>query len=269
MKTFKKLFNRRWWWTTLLVILGIAVLVRLGFWQLDRLDQRRDFNTWVATQWRLDPFNVNEQPIPDDLHALEYQRVQAQGEFDYSQQIALKNQNRNGAPGVNLITPLVLDDQRAILVARGWVPVDQGKPDKWAQYDEPSVEPIVGLIQESQTLPNGESGTVPEEAQSEWFRLDIPAIQAQMPYELMPVFILQLPEDGRTTNALPFREEPIRLDEGSHLSYSIQWFMFALVLGFGYIQFIRYQEQREIRIREAEKSQANNSTLEQVSTISS
>ena len=82
MKTFKKLFNRRWWWTTLLVILGIAVLVRLGFWQLDRLDQRRTFNMWVAAQWQLEPFNVNEEPIPDDLHVLEFQRVQAQGEFD-------------------------------------------------------------------------------------------------------------------------------------------------------------------------------------------
>jgi len=257
-----------------LVILGMAVLARLGFWQLDRLEERRAFNMWVADQWRLDPFDINGAPLPDDLHELEYQRVQVSGEFDYSQQIALKNQNRDRVPGVNLITPLVLEDGRAILVARGWVSLADGKPDVWSQFDEPSTEPIVGLIQENQTLPNGEGGTIPEEAQREWFRIDIPAIQAQMPYELMPVFILQLPEDDRSITALPFRQEPIRLDEGSHLSYSIQWFMFALILGFGYTQFIRYQEARESRIREAQMREAEQQehesaqlpTLEQIPT---
>jgi hypothetical protein len=69
-----------------------------------------------------------------------------------------------------------------------------------------------------------------------------------MPYELLPVFILQLPEEGRSFNDLPLREEPLVLDEGSHFSYAIQWFMFALILGVGYIFFIRTQELREQRI---------------------
>jgi hypothetical protein len=69
-----------------------------------------------------------------------------------------------------------------------------------------------------------------------------------MPYELLPVFILQLPEEGRTINDLPMREEPLMLDEGSHFSYAIQWFMFAVILGGGYIFFVRSAELREQRI---------------------
>ena len=44
MPSARTFFNRQWWWTTLLVLLGIALLLRLGFWQLDRLAQRRAYN---------------------------------------------------------------------------------------------------------------------------------------------------------------------------------------------------------------------------------
>jgi surfeit locus 1 family protein len=243
-----KIFNRRWWWTTLLVIAGVIVLIQLGFWQLDRLEQRRTFNRTVAERWRLEPFDVNTNEIPADLSEMEYRRVQASGELDYSNQIVLSNQTRNQAPGVILVTPLVLDDNRAILVARGWVPSNRSAPEYWAEYEEPDGQSVVGLIQESQLLPNGNAPTPPDAPQVEWYTLNIDAIQPQMPYELLPVFILQLPEEGRSLNQLPMRDEPLTLDEGSHLSYAIQWYMFALIFGVGYIFFIHSQELREQRI---------------------
>ncbi len=243
-----KLFSRRWWWTTLLVIAGVVVLIQLGFWQLDRLEQRRAYNRMVAERWQQEPFDVNTNAIPSDLGELEFRRVQAQGEFDYSRQIVLTGQSHDSAPGVNLITPLVLDDGRAVLVARGWVPYNQSQPEAWPQFEEPEGAPVIGLIQESQLLPNGDPPPVPDSPQTEWFRVNIDAIQPQMPYELLPVFILQLPEADRLYTTLPFREEPLRLDEGSHFSYALQWFMFAVILGVGYLFFIQTQEMRERRL---------------------
>jgi surfeit locus 1 family protein len=240
--------SRKWWLTTLVVIAGVYGLIQLGFWQLDRLEQRRAFNIMVAERWRQEPFDVNANAIPTDLSALEYRRVQATGTFDYANQILLSNQTRNSAPGSVIVTPLVLEDGAAILVARGWLPSGEDDPEQWAKYDEPADAPIIGLLQESQLLPNGAVPTPPAAPQQEWFQINIDAIQPQMPYELLPVFILQLPEEGRTINDLPMREEPLVLDEGSHFSYAIQWFMFALILGVGYIFFIRTQELREQRI---------------------
>jgi surfeit locus 1 family protein len=248
LKTLPKLFNRRWWWTTLIVIAGVFVLIRLGYWQLDRLDQRRAFNMRVADRWREEPFDINTHVIPADLSELEYRRVQATGEFDYENQIVLTNQTRNDAPGAILVTPLKLDDGRAVLVARGWVPFNMAEPEYWAEVEEPAAQPLIGLIQETQLLPNGNAPTPPETPQVEWFQLNINAIQPQMPYELLPVFILQLPEEGRSYNKLPMRDEPIVLDEGSHLSYAVQWFMFAVILGVGYVFFINTQELREQRL---------------------
>jgi cytochrome oxidase assembly protein ShyY1 len=72
-----------------------------------------------------------------------------------------------------------------------------------------------------------------------------------LPYPLLPAFVLQLPEQGRTFEQLPWRSEPIALDEGSHLSYAIQWMLFAVILGIGYIQYVRWIELRERRIAAA------------------
>ncbi|MCC6455101.1 MAG: SURF1 family protein [Caldilineaceae bacterium] len=248
LATIPKLFNRRWWWTTLIIIAGVYVLIQLGFWQLDRLEQRRAFNQRVAERWREEPYDVNTNAIPADLSELEYRRVEASGEFDYEHQIVLKNQSRNQAPGSIIVTPLVLDDNRAVLVARGWVPINLSTPEHWDEYQEPADHPVIGLVQESQTLPNGAVPTPPPAPQVEWFYLNISAVQPQMPYELLPVFILQLPEEGRSLNTLPMRGEPLVLDEGSHFSYAMQWFMFAMILGVGYLFFINTQELREQRI---------------------
>lgn len=249
LATIPKLFSRKWWLATLVIIAGVYVLIQLGFWQLDRLDQRRAFNAYVAERWRMEPFDINNNPIPADLSQLEYRRVTARGQFDYENQILLVNQTRNQAPGSIIVTPLILDDsqggKRAILVARGWLPTGEDDPANWSKYEEPAGAPVIGLIQETQLLPNGNAPTPPATPQTEWFQINIDAIQPQMPYELLPVFILQLPETGRTINDLPLREEPLVLDEGSHFSYAIQWFMFALILGVGYIFFVRSQELRD------------------------
>lgn len=248
MNTFLQLFSRRYWWGTLLAIVGVILLIRLGIWQLDRLEQRRAFNTRVAERWQMEPYDVSREALPTDLSELEYRRVQAEGNFDYANQIVLKEQTYGDVPGLRLVTPLDLGDGRAILVVRGWVPYGQDTPDQLAALEEPAAAPVVGLLQESQLLPNGAAPTVPDTPQHEWFYLNIDAIQPQMPYQLLPVFILMLPEAGRAFDALPIRDEPLTLTEGNHFSYAIQWFTFALILGVGYIFLVRYWEMRRARL---------------------
>jgi surfeit locus 1 family protein len=246
-----KLFNRQWWWLTLIVILGVIILARLGVWQLDRREYKRELNQMMAQRWQMTPFDVNHAPLPNDLVELQYRHIQATGKFDYAHQILLKNDTRGEAPGASVITPLVLDDNRAILVARGWIPLDQTTPDKLPQYNEAVDTAVIGLIKESQTLASVDVPTVaPNAPQKEWWRVDIGAIQRQMPYELLPAFIAMLPEPGRKIDALPMRaEEPAPFDELEHLSYAYQWFTFAAILGFGYIQLIVQQERKAKRLQ--------------------
>ena len=56
------MFNRRWLGTTVLVLLGTALCVRLGIWQLDRLEGRRAFNDQVRSMRSLPPLDLNTDP---------------------------------------------------------------------------------------------------------------------------------------------------------------------------------------------------------------
>lgn len=249
-------FNRQWWLSTILVMAAIVVMVRLGFWQLDRLDQRRARNAEVTRQLALPPLLLNDmEEFPADLTRLKNRLAETAGEYDFSRQVALKHQNRMGSPGIHLITPLVFNNgTAAVLVDRGWIPQAQASPDQWAQFDEPAQATVTGFIVLSEIPAQHVAGAVqPAQGfnssevtpQSEWYRVDIAAIQAQLPYHLLPIYIRQSPPNGNTAE-YPYRSEPnIQLSDGPHLGYAIQWYIFALILGIGYVRYVRKQVNKE------------------------
>ncbi|MBI4790276.1 MAG: SURF1 family protein [Chloroflexi bacterium] len=219
--------------TTLLVLVAIGVMVRLGFWQLDRLAQRRAFNAQVTAQMQAPP--LTDLLGRQDLTGLGYRAVVVRGEYDFAQQVALSNQEWQGQPGAHLITPLVVEGgPQAVLVDRGWIPYADVAPKNWSKFAEPGTVEIRGRIRLSQTTPIPIPS--PTQRQDTWFRVDIAALQAQVSHPLLPIYITQSPEP--TGKLLPYRSEPnIELTEGSHLGYAIMWFALAAILGVGYAGF--------------------------------
>jgi surfeit locus 1 family protein len=245
----RSLFSRQYWWATLVVLLGMAFMARLGIWQLDRLEQRKARNAEIVRQLELPPLSLADEPLPEDLDSLKTRRATASGEYDFSRQIALLYQNWMDAPGVHLITPLVIGDgSQAVLVDRGWLPIDQADPGNWSRFDEPGLVSVTGLIRLSESLPSRGAKVSPTPVagpQSGWYRVDIEALQAQMPYELLPVYVMRSPPEG-TDTSLPYEVSPeLDLSNGPHLSYAIQWFAFALTLGIIYVRYISKKEARQ------------------------
>jgi len=235
----RKLFGRRWWWVTLLVLLLMAGLARLGIWQLDRLQQRRDRNMALAATLAQTPFDLANDPIPQDIESLKNRRVLTTGAYDFEQQVMLKVQNWQGRAGAHLITPLVFEDgETAVLVDRGWIPEVDNNPNSRVMYDVPGLVTVDGFVVLSEAL-TGRSEVESQEPQDQWYRVDIASIQGQMPYDLVPIYVVQAPEDNSQP---PFRSEPeMELSEGNHFSYAMQWFIFSLGLGIGYILFVNKQ----------------------------
>ena len=102
----------RWILTTLLVMAGVAVLIRLGIWQLDRLQTRRAFNARVTAQINQPTLDLNLAPGIPDLNMMEYRKVTVTGEYDFADQVALRNQAWQDQPGVHLLTPLKIAGSR-------------------------------------------------------------------------------------------------------------------------------------------------------------
>lgn len=238
---FRRALSRRWWWSTLLVMAGVVVMVRLGIWQLDRLEQRRARNARVLSQLEAPPLLLNTEALPEDLEKVRLRRVEARGEFDFRHQVVLKNQSWYGAPGVHLITPLRLEGrEEAVLVDRGWIPYDLAARGEWTRFDEPGPAVITGYVRLSQASLGARAFT--PTPSREWFYLDVQAIQAQVPYPLLPIYILQA-GSGRP-DTLPYRGElQLDLSEGPHLGYALQWFTFALIAAVGYVYFVGLQEE--------------------------
>jgi len=245
----------------------------LGFWQLERHAERTEYNALVTAQWDSEPLNLNVDDLPADVAALEYRQISADGRFDFESQIGLKNQFFGEQPGIQLLTPLVLEESgdgpaQAVLVARGWVSHQDSEPAEWPRFDEPSITSIMGLAQETQVL---EGGTLPAADERLWHRANIAQINERMPYELLPFFIYQLPEAGRTFDDVPVR---IKRHPMTHLrsplmhtSYAIQWFSFALIFGFGYTQLVRIQERKAARKQNEEGNDSGTALAEEMMTV--
>jgi len=247
--TLRAMFSRQWLLATLLVLAGGALCVRLGIWQLDRLEQRRSFNTHVEAMWEAEPLTLTGQPM-QDLTTQEYRAVQISGTYDFERQIVLRNRYFQSQYGYDLLTPLLLDDGTAVLVERGWIPADgNDSPADWRQYDQPGRVAIEGQIRLGQAKPD--FGGVPDPTLAPgqtsldyWNIVNLERIQQQMPYALLPVFVQPATDPQDVEPPIPFQPE-IELSEGPHLGYAGQWFTFAAILVLGYPFYLRKQLKEE------------------------
>ncbi|HBY92393.1 MAG: SURF1 family protein [Ardenticatenaceae bacterium] len=242
------LFGRQWWWTTLLVIVAVAVMARLGTWQLDRLAQRRAFNARVSAQLNQPPLMLTAGTLGVDLTEMEYRSVVVAGRYDRSQEVALRNQVWGNQLGVHLLTPLVIEgSDRAVLVDRGWIPFEDWPPKQADQFAEPGTVEVHGVIRRSRSRSDFgglfDPAPPPGERRLTWTQPNVALIDAQVSYPLLPVYIQQAPDPAWTS--LPYRSQPeLDLSEGPHLGYAIQWFLFAAILGIGYPIYVRQQSQQ-------------------------
>jgi surfeit locus 1 family protein len=239
------MFGRQWWWSTLLAIAAVAVMVRLGIWQLDRLAQRRAFNARVNAQQARPALDLAGPALGADLAAMEYRAVRVVGRYDPSQEVALRNQARDDRLGVHLLTPLVIEGgDVAVLVDRGWVPAEQGAPEQRGQFAEPGLVEVRGIIRASQARPDfggvPDPPTAPGERLLTWNMVNVERIAQQASRPLLPIYIQQAPDPA--WSGLPARALPeLDLSEGPHMGYAVQWFVFAAVLALGYPRFVWHQ----------------------------
>lgn len=239
-----RMFQRKWLLPTLLVFAGTALCIRLGIWQLDRLEQRRAFNAQFESARAQPVLDLNLEQ-PENIAEMEWRSVKVTGEYDFANQVAVRNQYYGSEYGYHLLTPLSFDGQ-AILVDRGWIPADgNAAPSDWRKYDEDGVVNVSGQIRRGQAKPaiGGVADPLPQDdARLEiWNNANISRIADQMPYPALPVYIQPDVDADDTEPPIPSQPE-IELTEGPHFGYALQWFTFAAILFVGYPFFLQKQE---------------------------
>ena len=240
-------FSRRWFGYLALTIVFAVACVLLSRWQVARLDEAASTNRLVTANWNADPVALDgllpEGASWDD--ALEYRPVEVSGVYETDGETLVRNRPYNGNPGFEILTPLRLADGSVFVVDRGWVPVGstQDSPDVVPAPPEGEVtvtarlKPGEGRI-EGRGAPAGQIATI---------QLDDLSAQLDEPLRTAGYGLL-VQEDPAPIEERPLAAIKPVADEGLHISYAIQWVLFA-IMGFGGLAWaIRH----EYRIRNAD-----------------
>ncbi|HKU60961.1 MAG TPA: SURF1 family protein [Gemmatimonadales bacterium] len=215
--------SSRWRWPAVAALLLVSAgFARLGFWQLSRLHQRRALNAAIIRAG-IEPRITLNEPGRRDSASLSYRRLEATGRYDGKHDLVLRGQAYLETPGIYVVTPLRLaGSDTALLVLRGFVPAPDAVRADLGPLEEPGEHRVTGLAE-----PIGSGGGRPLEVEgrSTWARLDLPALRDALPYPLLPVVLRQAPDSALPR--YPRRLDPPEVDDGPHLNYAVQWFLFA------------------------------------------
>ncbi len=207
----------------LLAAIAAALFLRLGFWQITRLHERRAHNAVVAARQRSAPVPPFE--LPRDTAAAHYRPASVTGRFDYVNELVLTNRTRQGSPGVDLLTPVRLaGSDTAVIVDRGWVYAPDGSTVDRGRWREGDSARGTGYV-ELYTPDNG--GTTLAKDPRILRHASRREITARLPYPVAPYLVVLVGDTG--TAGHPARRERPVLDDGPHRSYAVQWFCFAAI----------------------------------------
>lgn len=229
----------------LAILVAAAICVRLGIWQLSRYQQKQRLNAERAARLAEPPVLWDGTASMSDLTG---RRIALHGRYDSTRHVLLAYREHDGTTGVEVVTPLVPNGGRPVLVNRGWLPADDGVSARPQDFSEPGEVEVVGV---AEPFVHGRFGVRRLESDSVTLfstrALDADSVAARLG-PVAPFVVRQTPGEGVPSR--PRRSAPPEFDTGMHLAYAIQWFVIgAVVLGGGWVLL-------RLRSRSSERSAA-------------
>jgi cytochrome oxidase assembly protein ShyY1 len=152
-----------------------------------------------------------------------------------------------------VLTPVVTDDGPAVVVNRGWVPlVDDGNDAD--TDDDPraaGATPDDDVVVVGRLRPTQQRGSIgprdPDEGElAVLARVDLARLATQLPYDVAPLYVELEQQVPPQPGELPVPVELPDLDEGPHLSYAGQWFLFSALEVVGWVVLVRKSARRRV-----------------------
>ncbi|MBT2418425.1 SURF1 family protein [Streptomyces sp. ISL-22] len=245
---YRFLLSRQWVILTLVALLLIPTMIRLGFWQMHRYEERSARNQLVADALNAKPVPVEKLTSPGHTVTTgqRYRTVTAVGHFDTDREVVVRRRvNADEEVGFHVLTPFVLTDGKVLLVNRGWIPADGPSQTAFPKVPAPPSGRITvtGRLMPDETteasgiknlkgLPDRQVMLINSEQEAR--RLDA---------QVLGGYIAQTaPEPKGDTPELIGRPG----DENAPLNYAyaIQWWLFAAGVPLGWVILAR-REARE------------------------
>lgn len=233
----RRLFTPQWILIHLGVVLLIVLMMNLGLWQLRRLDEKKAFNSLISARTTQAVVSLSDTPFtsPDFSQNFEWRRVTVTGTYNSQYAVTVVNRSQNGTAGYDTVVPLTLNDGSTIYVNRGFVPLATSTP-----APPSGVVQVEGYLRDTQT--RGALGAVDSNdiSNTEFQRFDIELIGKRIPSgNVLPIYLDRISEKPEQNADWPAIVDLPPRDNGSHLSYAVQWFFFSTVAATAWVVVVR------------------------------
>lgn len=227
-------------WLTIVTLPALLTLIGLGSWQLQRLQWKNDLISSFEARSAADAIAIPAANA--ELDDLEFSSLALDGVFQHDKETLLTGRTYEGNAGFHVVTPLLLDDGRIILINRGWVSEDYRDPAKRVFSRIDGKTSVVGILRR----PGVKGYFVPENEPENGFWFTLVPRQINQHLGLGKTAINQFYADALRTSdvvTLPIAAKTKLNLRNAHLSYAITWYGIALALIGVYLAF-HYQAGR-------------------------
>jgi len=239
MRGYRFLTQPRWLALGFLVLLVVPSFFLLSRWQLTRLGEREHGNDVIRSNGGAASVPVDElmkpgAPPGSVTDAQRWRLVTAVGHYDVAGERIVRKRPYQGANGFWVATPFLTSTGAVLVVNRGWIAATGGATSVQEIPSAPQgTVTLTGRIQPSEAVPVAQPADLPAGQIT-----DLNVALVAGPVTEYPGFVTLVtsePAQGGALTIVPLPE----LDDGPHLSYAIQWIIFAAIAVAGFVMLVR------------------------------
>jgi cytochrome oxidase assembly protein ShyY1 len=231
---YRFLFSSKWLGYFLLAAVFATACVFLGRWQMDRRAETLAEINRVTSNYSAPavPFTEAREQFRELDPEREWMQVELRGRYDVDGQRVVRNRPLNGQPGYEVVVPFKVASGETVIVDRGWLPIGNNTPGRPDAVPAPPSGDVAVTVR----LRPGEPGLQRSAPEGQLASIDLAAYSAELGYPVLEGAYGQLASETPPAAEMPVPFPKPSVEEGTHLSYSLQWFAFGILMfvGFGY-----------------------------------
>jgi cytochrome oxidase assembly protein ShyY1 len=231
---YKFLFSSKWLGYLLLAAVFATACVFLGRWQMDRRAETLAEIQRVTSNYSATPitFAQARRQFEQLDPSREWTQVRLQGTYDAGGERIVRNRPLNGQPGYEVVVPFKLVSGETVVIDRGWLPIGNKTPGRPDSIPAPPTGQVTAVVRLKPGEPTLQRGAPSGQLAS----IDLPTYAGELGYPILTGAYGQLASETPAVADMPAPFPMPSVDEGTHLSYSLQWFAFGILMfvAFGY-----------------------------------
>ena len=211
----------------------------LASWQIERRSEAVSKIERVAANYDLNPVAFDEVSSldVDSIVSYEWRSVELSGRYLTGDVLLVRNRAIAGQPGFVQLVPFETSNDEIVVIERGWIPADSDLNPSRELFPSETDRTIIARVRLGEAIPNRDSPT------GQLTSINLPEIRELLSKEVETSFYLRMVTESPAESSNPQPLSRPVLDEGNHLSYAVQWIIFAAMGFFALFWAIRQEQE--------------------------